>query len=72
MNTSNPYLRAITANLTALRAILTTAIQDVDHGLEAAGQDNQNGAVGSILPTGETLKQASVLVQAIIVLHHQS
>ena len=72
MSTSRPYLRAIRANLMALRAILIAALQDVDHGVEAAGQDNQNGAVGSIIPTEELLKQATVLVQAILVLHRQS
>ena len=71
MSTSKPYFRAIAANLMALRTILTTVLQDVDHGVEAAGQDNQNGAIGSILPTEELLKQAAVLVQAIIVLHRQ-
>ena len=56
----------------AMRTILTTAIQDIDHGLEAIGQDSQNGAVGSILPTDDLLKQATTLLQAIIVLHRQS
>ena len=72
MSTSKPYLRAITANLSALRTILTTAIQDVDYGLEAAEQGNQDGAVGSILPTEETLKQAIILLQAICILHRQN
>lgn len=72
MSTSKPCLRAIGANLMALRTILTTAIRDVDHGLEAAEQGNQDGAVGSILPTEELLKQAAVLAQAILVLHRQS
>jgi hypothetical protein len=71
MTTQNPNLPAIAANLTALRAILATAIQDVDHGLEAAEQGNQNGAVGSILTTEEQLRQAGILVQAILVVHRQ-
>lgn len=71
MSTSQPYLRTIAANLMALRSILATAIRDIDHGLEAAEQDNQNGAVGSILPTEALLTQAATLVQAIIVLHRQ-
>ena len=72
MSTSKPYLRAIAANLMALRTILTTAMQDVDYGLEAAEQGNQDGAVGSILPTEETLKQAIILLQAICILHRQN
>jgi len=72
MNTGKPYLRAIAANLTALRAILATAMRDIDHGLEAAGQGNQNGAVGSIIPVEEQLRQAGILVQAILVLHRQN
>jgi hypothetical protein len=72
MSTSKPHLRAIRANLTVLRVLLLAALRDVDDGAEAAGQDNQNGAVGSILPTEELLKQAAVLVQAILILHHQS
>ena len=56
MSTSKPYLPAIAANLEALWAILSTALKDVDHGLRAAGQGNQNGAVGSNIPTEETLK----------------
>jgi hypothetical protein len=72
MNSPNMYLHAIGANLTAMRAILTTAIQDIDHGLEAVGQGSQNGAVGSILPADALLKQAATLVQAILVLHRQS
>jgi hypothetical protein len=71
MSTSTPYLPAIAANLTALRAILATAMQDIDHGLEAAGQGNQNGAVGSIIPTDDLLKQAGTLIQAILILHRQ-
>ena len=72
MNTGKPNLRAIRANLMALRAIVITVLQDVDQGVEAAGKDNQNGVVGSILPAEELLKQAAVLVQAILVLHRQS
>lgn len=72
MNASKPYLRAIGANLSALQAILATAMQDTDHGLKAAGQGNQNGAVGAIIPTEELLRQAGILLQAILVLHRQS
>ena len=72
MSTNQPYLRAIAANLMALRSILATAIQDVDYGLEAAEQGNQNGVVGAILPTEELLKQAAVLTQAIRILHRQN
>jgi hypothetical protein len=72
MNSSTTYLDAIGANLMAMRAILTTAIQDIDHGLEAVGQGSQNGAVGSILPVDAQLKQATALAQAILVLHRQS
>jgi hypothetical protein len=72
MKPSNPYLQAIGANLMALRTVLTTATQDIDHGLEAALQGNQNGAVGSIIPTGDLLKQAGTLIEAIIILHRQS
>jgi hypothetical protein len=71
MNSPNPYLRAIDANLSALWIILAAAIKDVDHGLKAAGQGNQNGAVGSIIPTGELLKQAGILIEAITILHRQ-
>ena len=72
MKPSKPYLRAIAANLTALRSILAAATQDIDHGLEAAGQGNQNGAVGSIIPTEDLLKQAGILIQAILILHRQN
>jgi hypothetical protein len=72
MNAPKPYLRAIAANLSALHAILTTGLQDINHGIEAAEQNEQNGAVGSIIPLDELLKQASVLVQAILILHRQS
>ncbi len=72
MNAPTTYLQAIGANLMALRSILTTAIQDIDHGLEAVRQGSQNGAVGSILPADALLKQATTLVQAILVLHRQS
>ena len=72
MNTSKPYLKAIAANLEALWSILDTAMRDIGHGLEAAGQGNQNGAVGSIIPVEEQLRQASILVQAIIILHRQN
>jgi hypothetical protein len=72
MDANKPYFRAIGANLMALRAILATAMQDVDHGLEAVEQGSQNGAVGSIIPTDDLLKQAGIITQAIIVLHRQS
>ncbi len=72
MESSNTYLQAIGANLKALRAILTTAIADIDQGLEAVVQGSQNGAVGSIMPTDHLLKQATTLVQAILILHRQS
>jgi hypothetical protein len=71
MNTQKPYLQAIRANLTALRAILITVLKDVDHGANAAGQGNQNGAAGAIIPVEEQLRQAAILVQAILVLHRQ-
>lgn len=72
MKPSNPYLKAIDANLNALWARFSTILKDVDHGLKAARQGNQNGAVGSIVPVEEQLRQASVLVQAILVLHRQN
>jgi hypothetical protein len=72
MTPSHPYLKAIDANLNALWAIVSTVLKDVDHGLKAAGQGNQNGAVGSIIPVEEQLRQASILVQAILVLHRQN
>jgi hypothetical protein len=72
MTTQKPYLPAIRANLEALWGILATVLKDADHAVKAAGQGNQNGAVGSILPAEEQLKQAAVLVQAILVLHRQS
>jgi hypothetical protein len=72
MSTSKPYLKAIEANLDALRRILAAALRDVEHGLKAAGQGNQNGAVGSIIPTEDLLKQAGTLIQAIIILHRQN
>ena len=72
MNSRKIYLQAIAANLEALWAILDTAMRDIGHGLEAAGQGNQNGAVGSIIPIEDLLKQATTLVQAIIILHRQS
>jgi hypothetical protein len=72
MNTDKPYLKAIEANLNALWVILSAAVKDVDHGLKAAGQRNQNGAVGSIIPTTELLKQAAVLIEAITILHRQN
>jgi hypothetical protein len=72
MNSPTTYLEAIGANLMALRAILTTAINDIDHGLEAVEEGSQNGAVGSILPVDHMLKQATTLVQAILILHRQS
>jgi hypothetical protein len=72
MTTSKPYLPAIAVTLKVLRPILADALQDVDHGIRAADKGNQNGAVGSIIPTEEALKQAAVLVQAILVLHRQS
>jgi hypothetical protein len=72
MNTSKPYLKAIEVNLEALSVILGTVLKDTDYAFKAAGQGNQNGAVGSILPAEELLKQAAVLVQAILVLHRQS
>jgi hypothetical protein len=72
MNSPTTYLHAIEANLMAMRSILTTALQDIDHGLEAVEQRSQNGAVGSILPAEALLKQASTLFQAILVLHRQS
>jgi hypothetical protein len=71
MKTQKPYLQAIGANLKALRAILATAVQDVDYGVEAAGQGNQDGAAGAIIPAEEQLRQAAILVQAILVLHRQ-
>jgi hypothetical protein len=72
MSTSKPYLKAIHINMEALWVILSAALKDVDHGLRAAGQGNQNGAVGSIIPTDELLKQASVLIHAILILHRQN
>ena len=71
MDINKPYFQAIGANLMALRAILTHALQDVEHGLEAVEQGQQNGAVGSILPTEPLLTQAGILIQAILVLHRQ-
>jgi hypothetical protein len=72
MNSPTTYLEAIGANLMALRAILTTAIQDIDHGLEAVKEGSQNGAVGSILPAEHLLKQATMLIQSILILHRQN
>jgi hypothetical protein len=72
MNSPHTYLEGIEANLMALRAILTTAIQDIDHGLEAVRQGSQNGAVGSIIPTEHLLKQATTLVQSILIIHRHS
>jgi hypothetical protein len=72
MSTSKPYLRTIDGNLNALSDILGTILKDVDNGLRAAGQGNQNGAVGSIIPVEEQLRQASILVQAILILHRQN
>jgi hypothetical protein len=72
MSTGKPYLPAIAANLEALWAILDTAMRDIGHGLEAAGQGNQNGAVDSIIPVEEQLRQAGILVQAILILHRQN
>ena len=72
MNNFPKYIQAIGANLTALRAILTTAIDDIDHGLEAVGHGSQDGAVGSIIPVEHQLKQATTLVQAILILHRQN
>jgi hypothetical protein len=71
MSTSNPYLRTIDGTLNALSDILATIHKDVDNGLRAAGQGNQNGAVGSIITVEEQLRQASILVQAILILHRQ-
>lgn len=65
------YTKAIETNLLALQTLLTAALRAVDDGLEAAGQGNQNGAVGAILPTEESLKLAGGLVQAILALHRQ-
>lgn len=70
--TSPAYLKAMRANLTALRAILLAVLQDVDHGAHAAGQGDQNGAAGSIIPAEERLRQASILVQTILILHRQN
>jgi hypothetical protein len=72
MNSANTYLQAIGANLMALRSILTTAINDIDYGLEAVEEGSQDGAVGSIIPTDALLKQANTLIQAILILHRQS
>jgi hypothetical protein len=72
MNANKPYLPAIVANLTALRAILTPVMEELASGLKAAEQGNQNGAVGSIIPTEERLRQANILLQAIFVLHRQN
>ncbi len=72
MSTSKAYLPVIATTLKALRPILADALQDVDHGIRAADKDNQNGAVGSIIPTEETLKQAIILLQAIRILHRQN
>jgi hypothetical protein len=69
---SKPYLPAIAATLKALRPILADALQDMDHGIRAADKGNQNGAVGSIIPAEEALKQAIVLLQAIRILHRQN
>jgi hypothetical protein len=72
MITGKPYLHAIEASLSALRAILANAMHDIDHGLEAAGDGNQNGAVGSIIPTNDLLKQATTLLDAVLILHRQT
>jgi hypothetical protein len=72
MNTQKPYLPAIRANLEALWGILATVLKDTDHALKAAGQGNQNGAAGAIIPVEEQLRQAAILVQAILVLHRQN
>ena len=61
MDANKPYFQAIGANLLALKAILTHALQDVEHGLEAAEQRQQNAAVGSIIPTERLLTQAGIL-----------
>ncbi len=71
MDIDTPYFQAIGANLMALRAILTHALEDVENDLEAAGRGQQNGAVGSIIPTETLLTQAGILIQATLVLHRQ-
>jgi hypothetical protein len=72
MNSQKPYLPAIEANLKALKAILTVVLTEVNHGLKAAEQDNQNGAAGAIICAEEQLRLAGILLQAILVLHRQN
>ena len=66
------YIQAIGANLMALRAILTTAIRTSTTAWRPSSQGSQNGAVGSIIPAEHLLKQATTLVQAILILHRQN
>jgi hypothetical protein len=71
MDNDNTNLEAIEASLMAVRAILIDAVEDVDHGLAAARQRQQNAAVGSVVPTGHLLTEAATLIQAIFILHRQ-
>ena len=72
MHTSKPYLQAIGASLMALRAILATAMQDIDHGL-ALLQKAATGFAGTVdelcdhvlaecVPEGERADDVAVLV----------
>ena len=71
MDTNKPSLQAIGVNLWALRSILTTALENVDDGLKAVEQGEQNLAVGSILPSRDLPKHARGLIQAIMIIHRQ-
>ena len=72
MDPNQPHLPAIAANLRALRAILFDALHDIDQGLDAAEEADQNAAVGSIIQAGDVLTQAGTLIHAIRFLHRQS
>jgi hypothetical protein len=71
MDKSQIYFHAIGANLKAIKAILSKAMQDVDNALDAIENWQQDTAIGSIWPAETLLQQAGIVIQATLILHRQ-
>ncbi|MGH7243417.1 MAG: hypothetical protein ACREJD_08385 [Phycisphaerales bacterium] len=69
MNDNTAMRDGIEAALNAMYEMLTVAVTDVSVALEHIDKNEQNVAIGGIMPTKEALEQALTLYHAIIAMH---
>lgn len=60
----------IRANLKALHKMLKVATQLAENSSESMARQQQNLAIGTLVPVEDLLAQATTLFNAVIALHH--